>query len=124
MSRTHIIGLAGPAGCGKDTTADLLVTHCGFVKLAFSDPLYTEVSDAFGIEIAQLKQRDTKEHGMAALALRKCRADGFVGRMLIQHQLLGHAIDLWFANSARPLNQCLAEAFEELDLLVAPAGGP
>jgi len=37
--------------------------------------------------------------------------------------VLGHAIDLWFAKSARPLAQCLAEAFEELDLFVAPAGG-
>lgn len=37
--------------------------------------------------------------------------------------VLGHAIDLWFANAARPLAQCLAEAFMELDLFVAPTKG-
>ena len=36
--------------------------------------------------------------------------------------VLGHAFDLWFADDSRPLDQCLAEAFEELDLLVAPTG--
>ena len=37
--------------------------------------------------------------------------------------VLGHALDLWFAKATRPLDQCLAEAFEELNLFVAPVGG-
>ncbi len=34
-----IIGLSGQAGCGKDTCADFLVEHHGFVKVALADPI-------------------------------------------------------------------------------------
>ena len=34
-----IIGIAGPAGAGKDTVADFLVSHYNFTKLAFAGPL-------------------------------------------------------------------------------------
>lgn len=34
-----IIGLAGWAGAGKDSVADILVQDFGFVKMAFADPL-------------------------------------------------------------------------------------
>ena len=37
--------------------------------------------------------------------------------------VLGHALDRWFAKDAGPLDHCLAEAFEELDLFVSPMGG-
>ena len=73
-----IIGLTGPAGSGKDTVADLLVTHCGFYKMAFADALRAEVCDAFGVEPLHLTQRNTKEHATAALALSKCNDQAFV----------------------------------------------
>jgi hypothetical protein len=34
-----ILGLSGDAGAGKDTVADALVAHHGFVKIALADPL-------------------------------------------------------------------------------------
>lgn len=34
-----IVGLSGQAGSGKDTVADFLVEHHGFVKIALADPI-------------------------------------------------------------------------------------
>lgn len=34
-----IVGIAGPAGAGKDSFADALVERCAFKKMAFADPL-------------------------------------------------------------------------------------
>lgn len=69
--KQHIIGLCGYRNVGKDTVADLLVTHAGFMKLAFADPLYAEISEAFGIDVADLRHRSTKELPIAALALNR-----------------------------------------------------
>ncbi|MGH8758956.1 MAG: hypothetical protein ACREVW_05500 [Burkholderiales bacterium] len=101
----HVIALTGPASCGKDTVADLLVVHCGFRKLAFADPLRNEVADAFGIEPLYLTRRETKEHPMSCLALRKSRADGFVGRMMIAHDQRGEKLDLDAPRSPRQVLQ-------------------
>ena len=84
---THVIGLTGPMGSGKDTVADLLHTHCGAHKLAFADALRAEIVEAFCIEHIYLTRRETKEHPISALALARCLDTAFVGRMLIQHQL-------------------------------------
>ena len=100
-----LIGLTGPAGSGKDTVADLLVTHCGFIKFAFADPLKTEVADAFGIDPLYLSRRETKEHPMTSLALRKCRADGFVGRIIMDHLERGQILDLDAPRSPRQIMQ-------------------
>jgi hypothetical protein len=34
-----LIGVSGYGGVGKDTLADLMVTHFGFTKMAFADPM-------------------------------------------------------------------------------------
>lgn len=34
-----LLGMAGPAGCGKTTAASLLVHHGGWVRLSFAEPL-------------------------------------------------------------------------------------
>jgi hypothetical protein len=100
-----LIGLTGLAGTGKDTVADLLVTHCGFTKLAFADKLYAEIEHAFGVEQLYLKHRSTKEHPMTALALRKCNADGFVGRMIIHYGEQDQRLDLDAPRSPRQILQ-------------------
>lgn len=106
MSKPFIVlALAGPKECGKDTVADLLVTHCGFVKLAFADALRAEVSDAFAIEPLYLVRRETKEHPMSSLALSKCLSDGFVGRVLINHQEQSAAVDREAPRSPRQIMQ-------------------
>lgn len=39
MSGCNLIGLAGYAGSGKDTVADILVEHRGYMRIAFADIL-------------------------------------------------------------------------------------
>lgn len=73
------IGLLGPANAGKDTVADMLCEAIpGLRKVAFADALYEEVSQAFGVSVAQLRDRRTKEEPMAELVPLACREAGFL----------------------------------------------
>ena len=58
-----LIGVAGWAGAGKDTFADILVEDHGFVKLAFADPL-REVAAALN-PIVAIEEHSVifEEHG-------------------------------------------------------------
>jgi hypothetical protein len=78
----HIIGLTGFAGAGKDTVADLLVTHAGFRKLAFADALKAELCEAFHVEPITFNRQEMKSHPMEALALSRCMEPGYVGAAL------------------------------------------
>ena len=82
LNAPTIIGLAGPAGSGKDTVADLLRTHARFSKCAFADALRFEVCDAFGIEPLVLTHRPTKEEPHKALSIARCKDHAFAGRLL------------------------------------------
>ena len=73
-----LIGLSGPAGVGKDTVADYLVETHGFTKFSFSDALYREVSEAFGISIEELQRRETKEKLHDKLIETRCKDAEFV----------------------------------------------
>lgn len=105
MKSPNILGLTGPAGSGKDTVADLLVVHAGFVKLAFADPLRSEITNAYTLDPQHLTQRETKEHPLSALALSRCLSDGFVARMIIMHTLGGQRLDLDAPRSPRQIMQ-------------------
>lgn len=52
-----VIGLTGRAGTGKDTVADRLVSHYGFVKCSFAGPLKAMLK-AIGVDC---ENRETKE---------------------------------------------------------------
>lgn len=79
---TLILGLAGHAGAGKDTVALYLEQRYGFTIFAFSDALYREVTEAFGLESEDLlRDRDTKEEPTELLALKNCKDEGFVLRL-------------------------------------------
>lgn len=74
----YILGLHGFPGVGKDTVADYLCREYGFIKRAFADPLYVEVSRAFNISIEALRLRETKELPTRRLTLKRCADIRFV----------------------------------------------
>lgn len=90
-----ILGLAGKARSGKDTVADFLVKRYGFIKFAFSDALYQEVQDAYGLEDQSLlRNAETKEAPQHALRLRYCSDLGFIH---LAHKILaGEYPDAFF----------------------------
>lgn len=49
-----VIGIAGRAGSGKDTVADMLREHHGFTVVGFADPLKRFMMDTFGFSERQL----------------------------------------------------------------------
>jgi len=71
----HILGLTGYAGAGKDTVADLLVTHARFRKMAFADALRAEIAEGFGLLPDDLAQPHTKNVPTPALRMRNAPRD-------------------------------------------------
>jgi hypothetical protein len=92
-----MIGLAGPAGVGKDTIADYLVDTYNFTKFSFSDMLYEEVAVAFGIGKEALYDRATKERPSAALQYWCCKDKTFQNLMfhLLKEQGVEFPMDHW-----------------------------
>lgn len=102
------LGLVGAAGCGKDTVADILVKRYGFVKYSFSDALYREVAEAFGLEDASvLYNRETKEEPTTSLALDNCK-DELFHMVYIKERVTGQARSVRYGkdpNSPREILQ-------------------
>lgn len=84
--KQHIYGLCGYAGAGKDTVADLLVTHAGFRKLAWADALRAEAAEAFAAPLDLFTSRDTKDTPTPLLTLRRAPL-GLVGAVVVAHGL-------------------------------------
>lgn len=57
----RIVGLAGPAGCGKDTVAEFLCTTQGFVQVAFADPIRVALKAMLGLRDWHFTDRMMKE---------------------------------------------------------------
>lgn len=89
-----LIGLAGPAGSGKDSCGDILQGY-GFARMAFADALRREVTEAFNLDPRVMVDRALKEVPGPALAISQC-LDGLFVRRMYQ---AGH--DLLVARSPR-----------------------
>lgn len=62
-----LIGLCGPAGCGKTTVAEALRDQRGFEVISFADPLYAAVSAITGLSVDELKDRGVKERPLPGI---------------------------------------------------------
>lgn len=62
-----LIGLCGPAGCGKTTIAEWLRDHRGYRIVSFADPLYDAVSIITGVPVDRLKDRAVKENDLPGI---------------------------------------------------------
>jgi len=56
-----IVGITGPAGAGKDTVADYLCEHHGYVKYALAAPIKTALNALFGWPNDNWDDREWKE---------------------------------------------------------------
>lgn len=56
-----LIGLAGAAGSGKDTVAEMILDQVAGVRMAFADPLKRAAREIFGLTDEQMTKRDLKE---------------------------------------------------------------
>jgi len=72
-----VVGLLGVKGSGKDTCAQYLIDMAGFRRIGFADALYQEAADAFGVTVAFLNNRNTKETPLPELALSRCKDPAF-----------------------------------------------
>ncbi|MBN9411366.1 MAG: hypothetical protein J0H69_19650 [Burkholderiales bacterium] len=101
----RLVGLTGLHGAGKDTVADILVAHCGFTKISFAQPLYSEVAEAFELDLSALIDRATKEIPTAALALQRCVSKPFINAITSDHFLRKAAMDTAEPRSPRQILQ-------------------
>jgi hypothetical protein len=79
---TMIIGLTGLPGTGKDAVAGILAQLENFTRLAFADPVRSEIAAAFNLPYARLEFRETKEIPTIDLALNRCSNTDFASLML------------------------------------------
>lgn len=77
MSKRKIIGLMGPRRAGKDETGNHLAKAHGFVKMAFADLIYAEVSSAWVVNRESLTTDALKEQPVDKLSVQNCRVSDF-----------------------------------------------
>jgi hypothetical protein len=69
---TTLIGLCGPAGCGKDSVRSLLEMHADFAGLAFAEPMRAmlrELLTSNGVNDDYITRRDLKETPIPGLGV-------------------------------------------------------
>ncbi|WP_454674865.1 hypothetical protein [Achromobacter pestifer] len=77
-----IVGMAGRAGAGKDTCAEILSSAHAFARLAFADAVRAELAHAFGVDVRLFTNRSLKEAPTLELALKRCADLRFVDLMM------------------------------------------
>lgn len=86
--KTHI-GMMGAKGAGKDTAASVLVDKLGYARVGFADELYKQAAAAFGVSVAYLNRRETKETLLPRLRMANSKDPVYVQCVLGAEGLLG-----------------------------------
>lgn len=81
--KVKVISLSGATGAGKDEASSILIAELSkkgiaAQQLSFSGTLYEEISKAFGVSVAFLQDRGTKEKPLARLTLSQCQDENFI----------------------------------------------
>lgn len=66
-NKLKLIGLHGPAGCGKDTIAKFLCDTQEFRQIALAQPIRNGISAMFGLPVEYLTDRALKEQPLDLL---------------------------------------------------------
>lgn len=61
ISRPLLVGLCGPAGCGKDTVAYLLKRHGEFTRYSLAKPIKLGLEAMLGVPLQVWEDREKKE---------------------------------------------------------------
>lgn len=86
--KTHI-GMMGAKGAGKDTAASVLIEKLGYARIGFADELYKQAAASFGVSVAYLNRRATKETLLPRLRLANNTDPLYVQCVLGSEGLLG-----------------------------------
>lgn len=99
-----LIGIAGPAGAGKDTVADRLVAKHGFSRYSLAGPIKAALNAAFGWSPEQWDDRAWKEARICRLGFSPRRAAQTLGTEW------GRALNsnLWLLLAERFIERCKA----------------
>lgn len=57
MEKPRLIGLAGPAGSGKDSVAEVLVKHHGYTSISFAAPL-KKMLEVLGVDMTDRSKKE------------------------------------------------------------------
>lgn len=67
-----IVALHGLPNAGKDSVADEMVAGHGYVKLAFANALYGDLSHLFQVPVSFLRERESKQTPQERLCIFNC----------------------------------------------------
>jgi len=87
----NILGLIGPAGCGKDTIANLLKNY-GYERVASADAMKEDAMRYFDIELSDLEYYKNAQLGITAMT--KMDESITVGKLSIRHFLQTYGMDM------------------------------
>lgn len=99
MLNKYLIGLHGQPRHGKDTLAEQLQIYQEFERMAFADQIYKDVSEAYGVAIADLNSTEWKTKPQDSLAYLHFGDGEF------RLWLKGQGIDLWTPRTSREVMQ-------------------